>query len=177
MATISSNYVPVELYLRSDYEPDAEYVDGVIEKRPMGELDHGLWQKALIRWFLAREEALRVEVLFELRVQVKPTRYRVPDVVVVDRDLPREQILTRAPLAVFEIISPEDTMKRALSKLGDYEAMGIPQIWLIDPETKKYYRLIDGNLAPAMEFGSPGDRIHFNISEIAKLLPAPDEPR
>ena len=72
MATISSNYVPVELYLRSDYEPDAEYVDGVIEKRPMGELDHGLWQKALIRWFLAREEALRVEVLSELRVQVKP---------------------------------------------------------------------------------------------------------
>ena len=72
MATISSNYVPVELYLRSDYEPDAEYVDGVIEKRPMGELDHVLWQKALIRWFLAREEALRVEVLSELRVQVKP---------------------------------------------------------------------------------------------------------
>ena len=72
MATITTNYVPVELYLRSDYEPDAEYVDGVIEKRPMGELDHVLWQKALIRWFLAREEALRVEVLSELRVQVKP---------------------------------------------------------------------------------------------------------
>lgn len=54
MAT-STSYIPVELYLRSEYEPDAEYVDGVIEERPVGELDHVLWQKALIRWFMARE--------------------------------------------------------------------------------------------------------------------------
>ena len=28
--------IPVEVYLRSSYEPDAEYVDGEIEERPMG---------------------------------------------------------------------------------------------------------------------------------------------
>jgi hypothetical protein len=28
--------VPVEVYLCSSYEPDAEYVDGLIEERPMG---------------------------------------------------------------------------------------------------------------------------------------------
>jgi hypothetical protein len=31
--------VPLEVYLRSSYEPDAEYVDGEIELRPMGEHD------------------------------------------------------------------------------------------------------------------------------------------
>jgi len=27
-------FVPLEVYLHSSYEPDAEYVDGVIEERP-----------------------------------------------------------------------------------------------------------------------------------------------
>ncbi len=40
MAT--TTHVPVEVYLRSSYEPDAEYVDGKIEERPMGECDHAL---------------------------------------------------------------------------------------------------------------------------------------
>lgn len=32
--------VPLDVYLRSSYEPDAEYVDGAIEQRPAGEYDH-----------------------------------------------------------------------------------------------------------------------------------------
>jgi hypothetical protein len=39
--------IPVEVYLRSSYEPDAEYVDGEIEERPMGENDHSAWQDAI----------------------------------------------------------------------------------------------------------------------------------
>ena len=46
MATRTS--VPVEVYLRSsEYEPDAEYVDGEILERPMGELSHADWQQAI----------------------------------------------------------------------------------------------------------------------------------
>jgi hypothetical protein len=45
-ATIT--HVPLEVYLRSsEYEPDAEYVDGAIEARPMGEFDHNAWQQAI----------------------------------------------------------------------------------------------------------------------------------
>jgi len=41
-------YVPLEVYLRtSDFEPDAEYVDGVIEERPLGEYDHSSWSTQL----------------------------------------------------------------------------------------------------------------------------------
>ncbi len=46
-----NNAGPVEAYLRSDYEPDAEHVDGVIEERPTGVYDHGAWQRALLKWF------------------------------------------------------------------------------------------------------------------------------
>jgi hypothetical protein len=36
----SATRVPVEVYLCSSYEPDAEYVDGEIEERPAGENEH-----------------------------------------------------------------------------------------------------------------------------------------
>jgi hypothetical protein len=29
----ATTHIPIEVYLRSSYEPDAEYVDGVIEER------------------------------------------------------------------------------------------------------------------------------------------------
>ncbi len=90
--------------------------------------------------------------------------------VVIDSNLPREQIITKAPLAVFEILSPEDTIQRALPKLGDYEAMGIPRIWLVEPGPRKYYRYAEGKLAAATEFGSLGDRIHFVMSEIEAFV-------
>ena len=63
MAT--TTHVPVEVYLRSSYEPDAEYVDGEIEERPMGEREHVLWQKAILKWFWQHEKEWGVEVLQE----------------------------------------------------------------------------------------------------------------
>ena len=33
----ASIYIPMEEYLRSSFEPDAEYVDGQIEERAVGE--------------------------------------------------------------------------------------------------------------------------------------------
>lgn len=170
MATATTSYVPLEVYLKSKYEPDAEYVDGTIEERPMGELDHSEWQGAILAWFRAHTAEWNARGLAELRVQVAPTRFRIPDVTILDRDQSREQIITRAPLAVFEILSPEDTIQRSLRKLADYEAMGIEQIWLIDPGTKTYYQFKQGQLSRATRFGEPGDRIQFAMSEIEAFL-------
>lgn len=146
MATLAS--IPVELYLHSSYEPDAEFVDGEVELRPMGEFDHATWQQALQLWFVQNQSLWNVRVLPELRVQVSPTRYRVPDVVVFDRTRPIEQILTHPPIAVFEILSPEDTLTRLLVKLGDYAAMGIRNIFVINPGTELFYRFQEGVLSP-----------------------------
>jgi hypothetical protein len=38
---------PLEVYLGTDFEPDAEFADGVIEERPVGENEHSAWQQAL----------------------------------------------------------------------------------------------------------------------------------
>jgi Uma2 family endonuclease len=169
MATTTS-YVPVEVYLRSGYEPDADYVDGVIEERNPGQWDHATWQQAIQRWFIQHKEDWNVRVRPELRIQVSPTRFRVADVVVIDRSLPTEQIITHPPLAVFEVLSPDDTVQRAMRKLGDYAGMGIPQIWLVDPELSSCYLFIEGKLIPATHFGSPDERMYFAVTEIEAFL-------
>jgi Uma2 family endonuclease len=117
MATTAQ--VPVEVYLMSEYEPDAAYVDGHIEERPAGRYDHASWQHGIQMWFAQHAQEWNVRVRPELRVKTTRTNYRVPDVVVFDRDHPIEQILTRPPIAVFEVLSPEDRMSRMMLKLKE----------------------------------------------------------
>jgi Uma2 family endonuclease len=82
-------------------------------------------------------------------VQISPTGFRVPDVVVLENTGPlkeMEQIVRTPPIAVFEILSPEDTLPRILEKLEDYEKMGIRGIFVIDPKSGKKYRYESGDL-------------------------------
>ena len=168
MAT--ATYVPLEVYLRSSYEPDAEYVDGEIEERPAGEYDHAAWQAAILRWFAVHEHEWNINVLPSYRVQVAAARFRVPDVAVMDFNFPAEPIATRPPIAVFEVLSPEDTVRKLRRKLDDYAKMGIPQIWVIDPEDGTSFRYRDGQLLREESFEEPARGISFRIEEIGKLV-------
>ena len=170
-ATAQVTHVPVEVYLNSSYEPDAEYVDGWIEERPMGEWNHANWQAAILEFFRSRRHEWNVRAAAELRVQVSAYNVRVPDVTVLDRSLPVEQIITHPPLAVVEILSPEDTLTRMMAKLGEYERMGIPTILVIDPAGKNY-RFNGGRLEPltAEPFDLPGSLCRFDLAEVEKLL-------
>jgi len=173
MATAGqSAYVPLEVYLRtSDFEPDAEYVDGAIEERPMGEYDHSSWQHAIELWFAQNAGKWAIRVRPELRIQVARTRFRVPDVCVLDRNLPVEQIITHPPIAVFEILSPEDSRSRMMTKLADYERMGIKTILVLDPNGQ-HFRYSAGRLEPLPRepFELPGSICRFDLAEIEKLL-------
>jgi len=164
-----STAVPVEVYLRSSFEPDAEYVDGEIEERPVGEYDHAAWQSALVLYFRQHKTDWNIRVQPELRVQVSETRYRVPDVTVLNRDQPVEQIVTHPPLAVFEVLSPDDIMPRMLTKLSDYERMGIAGIFIIDPKGAKY-RFSKGSLTPITAGPAPCGRLTINFQDIEQLL-------
>ena len=57
-----------------------------------------------------------------------------------------------------------------MRKLGDYAAMRIPQIWVIDPETKTYFRFVNGELHRASVFSLTEKGIHFDLAEIENLL-------
>lgn len=166
----STSLISVEDYLKMHTDPDCEWVDGVVEERTVGELDHAGWQKVLVQWFSQHEREWNIRVYPELRLRVAADRYRIPDVALLSREAPREQIVAHPPLAVFEILSPEDTMTRMLTKLADYEQMGIGAIWVIEPRKPSYFIYSEGKLLPATTFTLPGTAFSVPMEEIAQLI-------
>jgi Uma2 family endonuclease len=137
----------------------------------MGEFDHSSWQHAIELWFAQRAKEWGIRVRPELRIQVSRGNFRVPDVTVLDRNLAIEQVITHPPLAVFEVLSPEDTVTRMMTKLDDYERMGIQTILILDPNGK-HFRYSEGRLEPltSSAFDLPGSASRFDLAEIEKLL-------
>jgi len=168
MTTVTT--VPIDVYLRSVYEPDAEYVDGEIQERCAGEYDHASWQAALLEYFAGHKKDWNIRALPELRVQVAATRFRIPDVTVLDRERPIEQVITQSPLAAFEILSPEDTVARTLEKLIDYERMGIAGIFVIDPKSAVKYRFQAGALLALADDPISIGRLTIDFQAVEALL-------
>ena len=79
----TSTVVSVEEYVSTDYSPDREYLNGAVVKRNLGERGHSRLQTLVCGYILAREKEWRVVALSEQRVQVKASRFRVPDICVL----------------------------------------------------------------------------------------------
>ncbi len=75
------------------------------------------------------------------------------------------------PIVVFEILSPEDSLNRMMTKLANYERMGIKTILVLDPNGQPF-RFDAGRLEPLPPepFELPGSACHFDLAEIEKLL-------
>lgn len=132
-------HVPLSEYLATSYRPDCDYVDGEILERKLGEKEHAILQRALILLFGNNSRDWHIEVFPELRVQINPTRFRVPDVTVVPAGLEWERILRTPALLFIEILSPEDTMARIRQRVDDYLRFGTQHVWVVDPELRKAY--------------------------------------
>src|ERR1700689_5515476 len=130
--------ISVEEYLATSYRPDCDYVDGEVVERNLGEQDHSWLHAALVSYFFVRRKEWNITVLPEQRVQVKPTRFRVPDLCIV-LGHSDEQILTKPPFLCVEILSPEDRMNRVKGRVADYIEMGVPCAWVLDPKTERIY--------------------------------------
>jgi Uma2 family endonuclease len=133
----TSTVVPLEEYLRTCYEPDAEYVEGQLVERNVGEWSHSRLQILLGRLLDERGKG-RFRVFSELRIRVTgEPRYRIPDLCVVPMSHPRERFLTHPPHLAIEIVSPDDEPAEMLAKIGEYLAMGIAHIWIADPYKRR----------------------------------------
>jgi Uma2 family endonuclease len=131
--------ISVEEYLHTSYRPDCDYVDGVLVERNVGEHDHSRLQGRLMVFLAGLEKSLNIYVLPEMRVQVRPTRFRVPDICVLKGGRPAGSIIKDAPFLCIEILSPEDRMGQMQERIDDYLEMGVRFVWLIDPETCDSY--------------------------------------
>jgi Uma2 family endonuclease len=121
----------VDEYRRMDFSPDREYIDGAIQERHAGEKSHSKIQRRLIQ--LLTPSGL--EIWPVQRVQVKPTRFRVPDLCVTLSE-PDEEVFTSPPFLCVEILSPEDRMSEMQERIEDYLEFGVAQVWVIDPRRR-----------------------------------------
>ncbi len=134
MAT--TTLISIDEYLGNySFDPDVEYIDGELKERAMVFSAHGLIQSLLSGWFFSHEDEWKVRAGVEIRTRVSPTRVRLPDVI-VDRAFKWPSVLTEPPLILIEILSPYDSYTGTQRLATDYQDMGVPNIWLIDPETK-----------------------------------------
>lgn len=127
--------VSLQEYLTTSYRPDCDYVDGVLVERNVGQKDHSKLQGEVFAFFRNRRQELRLSAFVEQRIQVSQRRYRIPDVCVVRLPEPDEQIFTVPPYICIEILSPEDSFPRLQERFDDYLAMGVPNLWVLDPST------------------------------------------
>ena len=131
-ASPDSSAVSLEEYLRTSYDPDVEFVDGLLVER-LGDWLHSLIQSNILA--VLRRKYPHLKVVVELRSKTAATRYRIPDVTVLLAP-PTTRYLLEAAFLVVEVFSEDDSMTRVIGKLQEYPALGVPNIWLIDPRMK-----------------------------------------
>jgi Uma2 family endonuclease len=138
MATTTA-LLSIEEYLKTVYRPDCDFVDGELEERNVGEHDHNRIQLFLGIWFHSHEKTWNIEVIPEQRTRVSKSRVRIPDVCLVSRDISVEQVTVNPQILCIEVLSPEDRLSRMTKRMDDFAAMGVPNLWIIDPQQRIGY--------------------------------------
>lgn len=137
--------VSVDEYLNASYEPEMEYVNGVLIEKGMPTVPHNLLERVLLFWFAQFEQQLRFKVMHEVRtVIVERARYRLPDILLVPRPL-HSDICNVVPWAVIEIISPDDTIRKTRDRFLDYAELGVKHVLQLDPEEYVAHRFDHGS--------------------------------
>jgi Uma2 family endonuclease len=164
--------ISIAEYLSTSYRPDCDYVDGEVQERNLGEYDHAKIQGFLSAFFLGKRKEWGIRVVPETRVQVKESRFRVPDVCVLAGDAPIEQILRYPPLLCIEVLSPSDTVARMRDRIRDYLEMGVRQVWLFDPASRSAM-VCEGSTMTEQRAGSlrlPGTAVEIVLAEVFAVL-------
>lgn len=140
----ATTLVPLEEYLRTAYSPDCDYVDGEVLERNVGEHDHGDLQGEFVYYFRSRRKQWKLHAVPEMRVQVGPTRFQIPDVCVVHSAPSHPAIYREPPLICIEVLSPEDRQSRVQQRIDDYLHFGVRYVWVIDPESRRAWEYTTG---------------------------------
>jgi Uma2 family endonuclease len=163
---MATTLVSLNEYLHANYDPDMEYVDGVLVERNVGTQAHSLLQTLVAAYLTQFRKAHKISVFTECRLFMSTTgRYRIPDIMVVEHPYAKGRVVTDVPAAVIEIKSPDDTLDEVVEKCLEYSALGIPNIVLLDPDHKRQYRFENQSLrlvsALSLELPKSGATVPF----------------
>lgn len=158
--------IPIEQYLRTPYEPDAEFVYGEIEERSVGEYDHNIVQRAILLWFHQHDKEWQTRSIQEQRTRINSDVVRIPDVSVFPRSVPVEPVFSHPQLIVVEVLSPEDRQSRMQIKIEDYRRFGVPHIWIVDPAQRIGWDCSDGNWIRKPRFEVAGSPAYLDLEQL-----------
>jgi len=140
--------VSVEEYLNTSYEPDRDYVDGVLVERNVGTPEHSRLQAILVIYFERFRKLHRLRTFPEARLLVDPLtkRHRVPDVLVLQGPYRKGKAITDVPVVTVEIKSPDDTLDDIIDRCFDYERLQVRHILVLDPDHRRAWAFHQGSL-------------------------------
>ena len=164
----STTLVSLEEYLRTTYRPDCDFLDGEVKERNMGEQPHAHLQGILTALFHTHRRAWNVRALPEQRVQVRPNRFRIPDVCVLRASDPKDRVIRFAPLLCVEVLSSHDTLRDIQLRAEDYRAIGVEHVWAVDPWKRLGYFFSQAAFEPSPDgyLRVPGTPIAVSLPEI-----------
>jgi Uma2 family endonuclease len=157
----------LEQYRRVFFRPDAHFVDGRIVSRTLGDYLHGKTVGAIIGALSSASKASASRSCISLRLQTSPTRIRVCDIVVLRSGVPAEPVPTIPPLLCIEVITTGQAPEDEIPTLADYLAMGVENIWLIDPIRRAAFTFgsIGLHEADPTRLTVPNSPIHLDLTE------------
>jgi Uma2 family endonuclease len=133
-----------------------EFTDGYVEVLPMPTRRHQVILAFFYELFVAFIRPRGGKVLFApLRVQLRPNKYREPDLVLLldTNDVRNQNAFWLGADLVLEIVSPDDPERDTRVKRADYAEAGIPEYWIVNPADETITELkLDGDAYA--EFGT-----------------------
>ena len=128
--------VSVHEYLHTDYSPDCDYVDGVLEDRNVGTSKHSIVQMEVVLLSCAVSANGSDSSFVRTTNSDLGDAFQSPDVCVLLAADPEEDIVTTAPFLCVEVVSPDDRSSRLQEKVRDYLNIGVRFVWVIDPNSR-----------------------------------------
>jgi Uma2 family endonuclease len=168
MATSAPVIVPLAEYLETVYRPDRDWIDGETKERNVGEQSHARLQAYFSYLFRLRASEWGLRVLPEQRVQVLPSRFRVPDVCLIPLAASLMEIISTPPLLCIEILARDDRMSEIQERVDDYLGMGVPAVWVVDPRRRRAYTAVSiGSLQlTPEELTLPGTAVRVPVADV-----------
>jgi len=113
-----------------------------------------------------------MKVLPSIRVRVSPTRIRVADVAVLKPAWHKTQIIEEAPALCIEVVEPQDDMERVRGRCRDFFKMGVPEVWIFDPEERTAFVVTDGKTTEQRTgtLWLPGTEVQIDLAVLFAVL-------
>jgi Uma2 family endonuclease len=162
----AATQVSLDEYLNTSYEPDMEFVDGVLVEPHMGTQRHSRLQRIVTSYLQRFHQSHKIEAFPAARLRVGERRHRIPDVLALEAPYQEGKTVTDVPIITVEIKSPEDSFDDVLEKCFEYQGLGVRNILVMDPDHRRAWQFEQNSLRAL-----PGASIQLTLSHGAIDFP------